>query len=500
MPVILRMAFRNIFEHKSKSLIIGTLLAVGALILVLGNSFIDTSEAGIKRTFTDNYTGDVFISGISEDGDVSLFGVTSPGGLSSTPTIPDYEKVLSMVRESPLTSKATGMATGFALVSKEENNEAPNQDSQSDTSNMAILFLFGIDATEYWNVFNSTEITAGKLLEPGQTGLVVSDAHLATISKKLGKEVKIGDKILIQGISSAGFRLRELPIVGTYHPKSESAMPEQMAFVDIDTLRVMAGMTVGANEAIDLKASDTAMLNTENTDALFGDDLLEAAPQKSGFDEAKIKAQLADTTARVRANTADTGAWQFIVVRTKKASDASALIKYLNDSFQKEGIHAVAGNWQKAAGPYSQSVDVVRTVFTIALIILAIVAILIIMNTFVISVIERTGEIGTMRAIGADKGFIRKLFNAEAAMLSLGFSTIGAVLATLVAAVLRSLKIAAGNTFFEILFGGKYLSLIVTPANFITAIVIMLVVGYLANLYPVSVALKIQPVKAMQNE
>jgi len=242
------------------------------------------------------------------------------------------------------------------------------------------------------------------------------------------------------------------------------------------------------------------MLNTENTDALFGDDLLEAAPQKSGFDEAKIKAQLADTTARVRANTADTGAWQFIVVRTKKASDASALIKYLNDSFQKEGIHAVAGNWQKAAGPYSQSVDVVRTVFTIALIILAIVAILIIMNTFVISVIERTGEIGTMRAIGADKGFIRKLFNAEAAMLSLGFSTIGAVLATLVAAVLRSLKIAAGNTFFEILFGGKYLSLIVTPANFITAIVIMLVVGYLANLYPVSVALKIQPVKAMQNE
>jgi len=122
------------------------------------------------------------------------------------------------------------------------------------------------------------------------------------------------------------------------------------------------------------------------------------------------------------------------------------------------------------------------------------------MNTFVISVIERTGEIGTMRAIGAGKGFIRKLFAAEALVLSLIFSTIGALLGLGITAILGALKLEAGNSFLEVLFGGKYLAPTVTPISFFAAIVAMVAVGYIAHLYPVSVALKIQPVRAMQQD
>ncbi|HBK58471.1 MAG TPA: hypothetical protein DDZ37_03805, partial [Spirochaetaceae bacterium] len=93
MPVILRMAIRNIREHRSKSLIIGILLALGAMILVVGTAFINASQEGIRSTFSDVYTGDIFISGISSEGPVSLFGVTSPSGMAQTPIIPDYEKV-----------------------------------------------------------------------------------------------------------------------------------------------------------------------------------------------------------------------------------------------------------------------------------------------------------------------------------------------------------------------------------------------------------------------
>jgi ABC-type antimicrobial peptide transport system permease subunit len=41
---------------------------------------------------------------------------------------------------------------------------------------------------------------------------------------------------------------------------------------------------------------------------------------------------------------------------------------------------------------------------------------------------------------------------------------------------------------------------IVSAGNMITAIVVMVVVGFIAHLYPVSLALKIQPVRAMQEE
>ena len=66
MPVLIRIALRNIREHTSKSLIIGSLVVLGVIIIVLGNSLLDTAEQGVHRMFIDNYTGDVFISGIPD--------------------------------------------------------------------------------------------------------------------------------------------------------------------------------------------------------------------------------------------------------------------------------------------------------------------------------------------------------------------------------------------------------------------------------------------------
>ncbi|MEN6476958.1 MAG: FtsX-like permease family protein [Rectinema sp.] len=520
MPVIIRMAFRNILEHKSKSLIVGVLLAMGALILVLGNSFINASQMGIRTMFTESYTGDVFISGKSLDGDVSLFGVMSMGGSASTPTIPEYEKTYELIRNTPGVAKLSGMATGFGITVKDpdatmgdgpqnmsqqsgDDAESGSDDTEAMAETMAsrFLFLFGVDAKDYWSLFDTVEIVSGSLLEPGQSGLIVNENQLANMSKALKRDLKVGDMVLVQGISSGGMRLREMPILGTYRAKGEGAAPEQLAFADIDSVRILAGMTVGASENIVLEPEQTAMLSVDDTDSLFGDELL-AAPisQGSVFDEAALTATLADTSVRDVANQADRGAWQYIVVRTEKPSDALAVAKSLNETFAREGIDAVAGDWQKAAGPYGQSVDVVRIVFLVAVIILIIVAIIIIMNTFVISVIERTGEIGTMRAMGAGRGFVRRMFAVETGVLSLVFSTLGASLGAIIAAILRASHIEAGNPFFEILFGGKYLNLVVTPGNFAGAVLAMVVVGFLAHLYPVSVALKIQPVRAMQSE
>ncbi|HUX21633.1 MAG TPA: hypothetical protein VMW69_10380, partial [Spirochaetia bacterium] len=100
MPVLIRIAFRNLIEHKSKSLIIGIIMAFGIMILVVGNSFIDTSAEGIRRAFIDNFTGDVMVSG-KTDGQISLFGVQSVGGITQTPLIPDYAKVAAHLSSQP---------------------------------------------------------------------------------------------------------------------------------------------------------------------------------------------------------------------------------------------------------------------------------------------------------------------------------------------------------------------------------------------------------------
>jgi len=499
MPVILRMAFRNIREHRSKSLIIGLLLAMGSLILVVGTAFINASEAGIRSTFSDVYTGDIFISGVSSEGPVSLFGVTSVGGMAQTPTIPDYEKVLSIVKSTPHLANTSSLATGFAMVTREESS-LPEDESESETQPQdRFLFLFGVEASSYWSLFDAVDIVAGERLQPGQAGLMISEGQFAKLSKWLKKPLSIGDTLLIQGFSSIGFRLRELPVVGVFRLKDQGASPEQLAYIDIESLRVMSGMTVGANEPIQLKPEETSMLSTDDADALFGEDVLITSETSKHLDVNAIAAELSKP-GTVDPLQADEGAWQFIVGKADSPQNISRTIVSLNQSFAKEGIQAVAGNWQTASGPYGQSVDVVRIVFAVAIIILSIVAVIIIMNTFLISVIERTSEIGTMRAIGAGRGFVRSMFAAESVVLAAVSASIGAALGLLVTVVLRAMHIEATNQFFLVLFGGKYMNPVATAGNVLMAILVMILVGFIAHLYPVSLALKIQPVRAMQEE
>jgi putative ABC transport system permease protein len=131
------------------------------------------------------------------------------------------------------------------------------------------------------------------------------------------------------------------------------------------------------------------------------------------------------------------------------------------------------------------------------IIILAIVVFIIIMNTMVISVLERTREIGTMRAIGANKSFVRKLFFCESITLTLGAEIVGTILSLVVMGVLNLCNFSVSDDIVKMILGGGSISFIPTMGNFVSTMIIILVGTILANLYPVSSALKITPLKAL---
>ncbi len=501
MPVTIRMAFRNLVEHKAKSLIVGVLLALGVLILVLGNSFLDASKRGIEASFTANYTADLIITG-KANGPVSLFGVQSIGGLEETPIVPDYEKVFGYAASLPGVASISGSASSFGLITKDEERLEDMAEDEDDEEMMdSFVMLFGVDPQNYWSVFPGLDIIQGERIRSGEPGIMLAEDRLERIGKRLKRDLAVGDEILIQGMGATGIRLRTVPIVGTFRQKSEGAGPEQLSYIDINTLRVLAGMTVGAGENIELSSSETELLAMDDLDALFTDDFFSIEEgESSAVLDFDLDAILGDTSARERLNEADTGAWHSILLRLDGSQSPRAVAAKLNAWFAAEGIAAEAGDWQKAAGPYAQSVDVLRIVFTIAVIILAVVAVIIIMNTLVVSVIERTGEIGTMRALGAGKGFVRAMFAAETTVLSLTFGIVGIVLSFITVGILNAIGIEASNQFFEILFGGKVLNAIIDPLSVLASLAIIVAVGLAAHFYPVAVALRIQPVRAMQSE
>jgi len=125
--------------------------------------------------------------------------------------------------------------------------------------------------------------------------------------------------------------------------------------------------------------------------------------------------------------------------------------------------------------------------FTTLLLGLGAVALLVgaigIANIMVISVLERRGEIGLRRALGATRGHISLQFLAESALLA----AIGGVF---------GLAIGAGAT--EIYAAGKHEPFVVPMYALIAAPTVGFLIGALAGLYPAAKAARLSPTEALR--
>ncbi len=119
-----------------------------------------------------------------------------------------------------------------------------------------------------------------------------------------------------------------------------------------------------------------------------------------------------------------------------------------------------------------------------------------VVNTMVMAILERTREIGVMRAVGAKRSTVRTLFTFEAALL--GF--LGGLLG--VAAGFGLTRIA--NIFVNkqlVSQGVKAHDIISLPPWLILAVIgIATLIGMLAGLYPAARAAKLNPVEALRYE
>lgn len=513
MLVLFRIAFRNLWQHKGKSLIIGLIMAIGVIVLIVGNSFMDTAQAGLRKTFIDNYTGDVFISGVAE-GQISLFGTQSAVGIEATPIIPKYEEVRKKIDADKEVLGYTGQLSGFASLTVDEDavsvvvedatkveatdssTKEPDKAEVATGQDMSFTLLFGVEPESYAKLFSSVKIVEGRFLENGEEGLLINKKRLEDFNKAKKTSFKTGDTMLLNGYGATGFKIRAVPIVGVFEFKADAEGVNMISYCDLNTLRALNSLTVGGDEDYVPSDAEKALLSVTNTDDLFSGDV-DLIADSSSFIATSSSSD--EETPYVKA-VIDDGAYHYIVLKLKNPALTNAYIASINTWFTEQGIQAKAGDWKAAAGPYGVSVDVFRVIFNIAVIIVAIVAIIIIMNTLIVSIIERTGEIGTMRALGAHKSFVWRMFLTETFTISFVFGLIGTFIALCGIFVLNMLNIKADNQFLEIIFGGKILHVDVNMASVISTMILMIFVGFISHIYPVLVALKIQPVQAMQTE
>jgi putative ABC transport system permease protein len=154
-------------------------------------------------------------------------------------------------------------------------------------------------------------------------------------------------------------------------------------------------------------------------------------------------------------------------------------------------------DWRGTAGGPASYVFLMQIVLYVGLFMLGGIVLILTMNSIVMSVFERTAEIGTMRAIGAPRGFVQRLFIIESCALTLGSGVIGILFGWGIVVLLNTVPIHLGNQILVLLFGGASFHPIVTAGNVMASAVASLVLGLIAWAYPVRLALRIQPVRAI---
>ncbi len=515
--IVLTIAFRNLREHKAKTAIVGLLVAFAITLLVAGNSFMDSVTSGMRSSYAGNYTGDLIVHGLSED---SFSLIQTMPTAKALPLVPAYSLLKDAAMTAPGVEAVMPLLSGSASISIGEESAG-------------MSFLWGVDFDGYAQMFpNSlTFIEGGFPAAPGAFIILSEDVHLA-LQEETGRAIGTGDAMVLGEIGASGTRLREVTVAGVFRFERGGAQLDLVSIVDAATLRSLKGMSVvsrqvaGIDAAMDAEisvgagvdvgdqatedktAGDTVkVMDGISEDELFGMDLMDISEVESEAGSAAANAKgmdydaiLGDLSVRDKYAGTDSDAWHFLLVRLSDPGQYKAVETYINAAITDAGLAAGVSDWRWGAGMVAELAFYIQIIFNIIVLVISIVAVIIIMNTLVISVTERIPEIGTIRAIGGSKGFVRSMIAVETLTISIIFGLVGMLVGSALIGLANMKGIRSDNIFAQLLFGGETLRPLVSWSAVAISVAATAAIGTLASLYPSSVALRITPVQAMRKE
>ena len=489
MGTILKIALRNLTQHKSKTLIIGLLIVLATFLSFLGNSVLGSASQSMKKVFTQQFTGDVMVVPAKLQG--GIFGGTQEdmNGPPILPTMPDFQKVYDVVSARPEVEKITSQLSSYAIFNLGDD--------------ISFALLFGIEPESYFQTFNAVKMTAGRKIQPGETGVVMlHDRIITMIKEQTDVELKVGDVFQLNNFGETGFKVREVKVVGTFlfeNANDRSFAFMNPSFVDVQTLRALTGKAV--TTAADLKLKeDTKALLSASSDDFFTDDSPIQVTSAVPLDLEGLSASVADKSAQADAASAREGSWNFQMIKLKPGVDDELFAASLNADFKKADLQAKGQTWAISAGPDSQFFQLIIMALNLAIILLAIVSVFVIMNTLVVSVMERTSEIGTMRAVGAQKSMIRSMFIIETFLITLLSGFLGIVLGFVGLVAVNATGIPGPGGWMQSAFPGGILRPEVNADALPGTLIVLLIIASVSWIFPVAMATKVSPLKAINSD
>jgi len=402
--VTLKIAFRNIFRNTRRSVTTLLTIAIGATAVLVFGAYITYIQYGVQ-TASVQRTGhlQVFRNGYFN------YGTGAPAEWG----IDNYQQVLRLIRDDatlkPLTAVVTPIQSLAGIAGNFENNT-------SKTFLGTGFVPSERDRMKLWNEYGT-----------GSQGL---------------KRSGLKDNDVTQGITGAGL-VRILGLCDRVHLDDCPTRPASPVKQPDPSTTASSGPPPDFAE---LAGRDKPPDDPQSQEPTI--DLLAAtaggAPNVVALRIARVEVQtlkeLDDTYVGMNLGLAQSLIYgrgehnaSGIVVQLNHTEDLEKSRARLLALFKEHGLDLEVRDFTELNPQYNQIIGLFRSIFSFISTIIAIVVLFTVTNAMGMSVVERTGEIGTSRAMGVRRQGIRKQFLTEGSLLGIVGATIGVVLAYAVA-------------------------------------------------------------------
>lgn len=405
MKVLFKIALRNILRNRRRSLMTGSAVGAGALATLLFGGFAAYIFAGLETNSVQNIGHiTVFRAGYF------LFGAGNPAAYG----IDHYREVMTLIGNDPVLRPMINVMTPTQSLL----GIAGNFSGENDASKTFIgvgLIPSDRDRMRLWNEFG-----AGANHPPDKR-LSDADETRGLIGFGLARILGLCESLALQDCpavprtstgtaATVNTDLTELAGRDADVSGGEGAPGQKPAIPHIELLAATAG---GAPNVVSLLVAGADPQAVKELDDNYIAMPLPLAQQLVyGRGEHKV-----------------TG----IVLQFHRSEDLPAARARLRTLFRDHKLDLDVRDFGELTPFYGQAVKLFSTIFLFIALVMGVIVLFAVVNTMTMNVMERTNEIGTIRALGVRRGAIRLQFVAEGWLIGAIGATVGSAIALLIA-------------------------------------------------------------------
>ena len=452
---ILRMALRNVARQKKRSILLGGAIAFGVLIITLVQSFtgglINTANARV----TELLGGHIYVSGQEVSGSGRL---------------------VSVIREQgPLNA-------GLALIENKTDSIHFRSAAFAEmifVSKVSTVSIQGVDWSNEPSLVESLELVAGDIATIENPASVIIPEPLAA---ELG--VQVGETVLVRLNSITGQQSVGEFVVGALL-RDAGILGMESAYADKAYLNSLVGMTPDQYQQVVIGVTDTITIDSlaatveeylaslgkiaEEEKSIFGDSGEDMGPAGDG---------------------PPGGAGMM-------GGMSGVISLHVSEEERWEGTQYKVATINDVMEPIMTIVNILNQASLGLFVVLLVITMVGLLNTFRMILIERTREIGTIRAVGMQRKQVRNLFLTEALILALGGALAGLVLAFIAGGVVSLIPITSDTPIVMFLDGNSF-SFPINIVGILGTLAILTVITLLSAYLPARKAALMKPADALR--